>query len=81
MAQSTSALSQLVVNFMDDAEAGVHEMVRVTRPGGLVGHARGTTLAETTLLRVFWDAAREVEPERSVAVTRGRSCAGAARAS
>ena len=31
-----AALSQLVVNFMRDAEAGVREMARVTRPGGVV---------------------------------------------
>src|SRR5438045_3254090 len=31
-----AALSQLVVNFMDDAEAGVREMLRVTRQGGVV---------------------------------------------
>src|SRR5919198_4833405 len=31
-----ATLSQLVVNFMDDAEAGVREMTRVTRPGGVV---------------------------------------------
>ena len=31
-----AALSQLVVNFMRDGEAGVREMARVTRPGGVV---------------------------------------------
>src|SRR5207302_131069 len=31
-----AALSQSVVNFMADAEAGVREMARVTRPGGVV---------------------------------------------
>ena len=33
------ALAQLVVNFMTDAPAGVGEMGRVTRPGGVVGAA------------------------------------------
>lgn len=31
-----ATLSQLVVNFVADAEAGVREMARVTRPGGIV---------------------------------------------
>lgn len=31
-----AALAQLVVHFMSDAPAGVGEMVRVTRPGGIV---------------------------------------------
>jgi len=31
-----SALAQLVVHFMTDAAAGAREMVRVTRPGGVV---------------------------------------------
>ncbi|GAA2973671.1 ubiquinone/menaquinone biosynthesis C-methylase UbiE [Microbacterium terrae] len=32
----TATLAQLVVHFMTDAAAGVREMVRVTRPGGVV---------------------------------------------
>ena len=59
-----AALAQLVVNFMSDAEAGVREMARVTRAGGVVGACVWDYGGEMTLLRAFWDAAREVEPAR-----------------
>ena len=62
-----AALSQLVVNFMSDAEAGVREMARVTRPGGIVASCVWDYAGEMTLLRAFWDAAREVDPERAAA--------------
>ena len=61
------ALSQLVVNFMDDARAGVGEMARVTRPGGVVASCVWDYADEMTLLRAFWDAAREIAPERAAA--------------
>ena len=63
-----AVLSQLVVNFMDDAETGVGEMARVTRPGGIVASCVWDYAGEMTLLRGFWDAAREVDPERAAAV-------------
>jgi SAM-dependent methyltransferase len=62
-----AALSQLVVNFMRDAEAGVREMARVTRPGGVVASCVWDYAGEMTLLRAFWDAAREVDPDRATA--------------
>ena len=55
-------LSQLVVNFMRDAEAGVREMSRVTRPGGIVASCVWDYAGEMTLLRAFWDAARRDQP-------------------
>ena len=64
-------LSQLVVNFMDDAEAGVREMTRVTRPGGVVASCVWDYAGEMTLMRAFWDAAREVEPERAAPADEG----------
>jgi SAM-dependent methyltransferase len=65
------ALSQLVVNFMGDAEAGVREMARVTRPGGVVAACVWDYAGEMTLLRAFWDAAREVDPARAAAADEG----------
>ena len=59
------ALAQLVVNFMADPEAGVREMARVTRTGGIVASCVWDYAGEMTLLRVFWDAALEVDPQRA----------------
>ena len=66
-----AALSQLVVNFMSDPAAGVHEMARVTRAQGVVASCVWDYAGEMTLLRAFWDAAREVAPERAVAADEG----------
>jgi SAM-dependent methyltransferase len=54
-------LSQLVVNFMSDAEAGVAEMRRVARR--TVTSCVWDYAGEMTMLRVFWDAARELDPD------------------
>jgi SAM-dependent methyltransferase len=66
-----ATFSQLVVNFIPDAEAGVREMLRVTRPGGMVAACVWDYAGEMTLLRAFWDAAREVEPELGAARDEG----------
>jgi SAM-dependent methyltransferase len=58
-----AALSQLVVNFMTDARAGVGEMRRVTRPGGTVASAVWDYAGGMTLLRRFWDAAVALDPD------------------
>lgn len=58
-----AAIAQLVVNFMQDAEAGVAEMARVTRPGGVVAAAVWDYGDGMTILRRFWDAALTVDPE------------------
>ena len=58
-----ATLSCLVLGFMTDADAGVREMARVTRPGGTVA-ACMWDIAEggMTMLRTFWEAASEVDP-------------------
>ena len=66
-----AALSQLVVNFMRDPETGVREMSRVTRPGGVIASCVWDYAGEMTLLRAFWDAAREVDSERAAAADEG----------
>ena len=66
-----AALSQLVVNFMADAEQGVRQMARVTRPGGIVAACVWDYAGEMTLLRAFWDAAVELDPERAAAADEG----------
>jgi SAM-dependent methyltransferase len=66
-----AALSQLVVNFMDDPGAGVGEMAGVTRLGGVVASCVWDYAGEMTLLRAFWDAAREIAPERAAAADEG----------
>jgi SAM-dependent methyltransferase len=66
-----ATLSQLVVNFMSDAEQGVREMKRVTRAGGVVASCVWDYAGEMTLLRAFWDAAREVDAERGAAADEG----------
>jgi SAM-dependent methyltransferase len=58
-----AVLSQLVVNFMDDAHAGVGEMRRVTRPGGTVASCTWDYSEEMRMLRVFWDAATALDPD------------------
>jgi hypothetical protein len=51
-----------VVNFMTDARAGVGEMKRVTRIGGVVAGAVWDYQGEMTMLRRFWDAATALDP-------------------
>jgi SAM-dependent methyltransferase len=58
-----AALAQLVVNFMSDPDTGLGEMRRVTRSGGAVAACVWDYPGEMTLLRAFWEAAAELEPE------------------
>jgi SAM-dependent methyltransferase len=57
-----AVLSQLVLNFMTDAPAGVREMRRVTRSGGIVTSVVWDYADGMTLLRHFWDAAVALDP-------------------
>ena len=63
--------SQLVVNFIADAPAGVAEMARVTAPGGIVAACVWDYAEGMTLLRAFWDAAIALDPERAGALDEG----------
>jgi SAM-dependent methyltransferase len=56
------ALAQLVVHFMADPVAGVGEMARVTRPGGVVAACVWDHAGERSPLSAFWRAARELDP-------------------
>jgi SAM-dependent methyltransferase len=62
-----AALAQLVVNFMTEPAAGVREMRRVTRKGGVVASAVWDYAGEMTLLRAFWDAAIALDPAATAA--------------
>jgi SAM-dependent methyltransferase len=56
-AEFDTTLSSLVLGFMSDADQGVREMVRVTRPGGTVAACMwDTATGGMTMLRVFWTA-------------------------
>jgi SAM-dependent methyltransferase len=63
-----ASLAQLVVNFMSEPEAGVGEMLRVTRPGGVVAACVWDYGDRMTLLGRFWDAAAALDPEAAAAV-------------
>jgi ubiquinone/menaquinone biosynthesis C-methylase UbiE len=57
------ALAQLVVNFIRDARAGVAEMHRVVRPGGVVAACTWDYAEGMQMLRAFWDTAGELDPD------------------
>lgn len=57
-------LAQLVVPFMTDPHAGLNEMRRVTRPGGIVAACVWDQFGGRSPLSPLWRAAREVDPER-----------------
>jgi len=55
------ALAQLVVHFMTDPVAGLREMARVTRPGGLVTACSWDHAGGTGPLSTYWDAVRSLD--------------------
>jgi SAM-dependent methyltransferase len=57
-----AALAQLVVHFMADPVAGLRELARVTRAGGVVAASVWDHAGERSPLTVFWRAARELDP-------------------
>lgn len=56
------ALAQLVVHFLDDPLAGIAEMARVTRPGGVVSACVWDHAGSLGPLGAFWRAARDLDP-------------------
>ena len=57
-----AALAQLVVHFMADPTAGLAEMARVTRPGGVVAACVWDLAGGRAPISPFWQAARELDP-------------------
>src|SRR3954465_9368869 len=58
-----AALAQLVVHFMSDPVAGLTEMARVTRAGGVVAACVWDFAGGRAPLSDFWTAARELDPD------------------
>ena len=58
-----AALAQLVVHFMADPVAGLREMARVTRKGGVVAACVWDHAGGQGPLSLFWEAARELDPD------------------
>jgi SAM-dependent methyltransferase len=59
--QFDAALAQLVVHFMADPVAGLREMARVTRPGGVVAACVWDHAGGGGPLSTFWQAAHELD--------------------
>ena len=57
-----AALAQLVVHFMADPVAGLREMGRVTRPGGVIAACVWDHAGGRGPLSAFWRAVRELDP-------------------
>jgi SAM-dependent methyltransferase len=57
------AVAQLVVHFMSDPVAGLAEMARVTRPGGLVAANVWDHAGISGPLTTFWHAVRDMDPQ------------------
>ncbi len=55
-------LSLLVMNFIPDSRKALREMIRVTRPGGVVAAAVWDYGEGMEMLRVFWDEAVILDP-------------------
>jgi ubiquinone/menaquinone biosynthesis C-methylase UbiE len=58
-----ATLAQLVVHLMENATAGVDEMVRVTRGRGVVAACVWDYAGGRGPVSVVWDAAHELDPE------------------
>jgi len=56
-----AALAQLVVHFMSDPIAGLREMARVTKSGGVVAASVWDHGGDRGPLSIYWQAARELD--------------------
>jgi len=56
-------LAQLVVHFMADPVAGLSEMARVTRPGGVVAACVWDHAGANGPLATFWRAVHDIDPQ------------------
>jgi SAM-dependent methyltransferase len=57
------ALAQLVVHFMSDPVAGLREMARVTRPGGVLAACVWDHSGDGGPLSLFWQVVHELDPD------------------
>jgi SAM-dependent methyltransferase len=57
------ALTQLVLHFVSEPEQAAAEMMRVVRPGGWVSACVWDFDEGMEMLRCFWDAALEIDPD------------------
>ncbi|MBA2389554.1 MAG: methyltransferase domain-containing protein [Geodermatophilaceae bacterium] len=58
-----AALAQLVVHFMADPVAGLREMARVTRPGGILAACVWDHAGDSGPLAAFWQAVHDIDPD------------------
>lgn len=58
-----AAVAQLVVHFMADPVAGLREMARVTKPGGVVAACVWDNAGGAGPLSPLWRAAQELDPD------------------
>ena len=61
--QFDAALAQLVVHFMEEPVAGLREMARVTRAGGVVAACVWDFAGHRSPLSAFWSAVEEIDPD------------------
>jgi SAM-dependent methyltransferase len=61
-AEFDRTLSLLVINFIPDRERALREMIRVTKPGGVVAAAVWDYAGGMEMLRVFWDEVVALDP-------------------
>jgi ubiquinone/menaquinone biosynthesis C-methylase UbiE len=57
-----AVLSQLVLSFVEDADAALREMRRVARPGATVASCTWDYAGQMQMLNTFWDAALALDP-------------------